>query len=558
MFIEHIDIVGFKGINQLSLTLNADFCTLIGENRWGRSSLINALMLFSLDEQAYQFVESDFYHDDDQKGGKQITINATYCESTPNELDNDVYQPLLAVMYRSQQDGKRRITYQISAEKSDHFIKNGQVITRRFFVDEHGQPISSALHRDELNDQHDAEKSMIAALIGLNPVMRLRKTVNTENLPITNQPLSDYYITQLSAQLRTQSIQVSKEELHRGLQAASSLLEYYFADQTQRYHYKQIAKKSSPKIEDWDSLDHINNVLEHLDDRYLRSALLGIFSAIVEAKGTYKLSPHAVPILVLEEPESLLHPIILSVGFRLLKNFPTQKIITSNSSDLISLFPLESIYHLIRLPGQIVAKHVEANSLSVGDSRRILFHILYRHASAIFARCWLLVEGETEVWLLRELAELCGYHLSSEGIQLIEFAQCGLKPLIKYADQMGIHWYVMTDGDIAGKKYADTVQALSAKSQERHDYLTVLPARDIENFLFKHGFNHVYKLTAYNTTDYIDMPAHRIIQKAIHRSSKPDLAIAICDDAKSRGMSAVPQLLKEMFAHVIKTARSLL
>lgn len=88
---------------------------------------------------------------------------------------------------------------------------------------------------------------MIAALIGLNPVMRLRKTVNTENLPITNQPLSDYYITQLSAQLRTQSIQVSKEELHRGLQAASSLLEYYFADQTQRYHYKQIAKKVAQK-----------------------------------------------------------------------------------------------------------------------------------------------------------------------------------------------------------------------------------------------------------------------------------------------------------------------
>src|SRR3546814_9637684 len=49
--------------------------------------------------------------------------------------------------------------------------------------------------------------------------------------------------------------------------------------------------------------------------------------------------------------------------------------------------------------------------------------------SSLFARCWLLVEGETEVWLLNQLARQCGYHFESEGIKVIEFAQCGLKPL---------------------------------------------------------------------------------------------------------------------------------
>nr|VXZ86634.1 Uncharacterised protein [Klebsiella pneumoniae] len=34
---------------------------------------------------------------------------------------------------------------------------------------------------------------------------------------------------------------------------------------------------------------------------------------------------------------------------------------------------------------------------------------------------------------------------------MIEFAQSGLKPLIKFARRMGIQWHVLVDGDEAGK-----------------------------------------------------------------------------------------------------------
>ncbi|MBC9129720.1 DUF2813 domain-containing protein [Frischella sp. Ac48] len=49
MFIEQIEITGFRGISQLSLTFNPESSVLIGENRWGRSRLISALKLLSLD-----------------------------------------------------------------------------------------------------------------------------------------------------------------------------------------------------------------------------------------------------------------------------------------------------------------------------------------------------------------------------------------------------------------------------------------------------------------------------------------------------------------------------
>ena len=540
MFIEQIDIKGFRGIKQLSLRLNAKSSVLIGENQWGKSSLISALKLLTLDNKFYQFVNSDFYYDKDD--GNHISINVVYCESYATQLTEQAYQPLTAVSYRSPADNLYRITYQINAQKNGDTI-----ITEHNLLNEHGETLNL-----------DNPKLLIAILINLNPVMPLKNSVNAKDLPVTNEPLSQYFIEQLSDQLKAHSAQLSQDELNRGLQAARSLLEYYFVDSQQRSNYKQLAQKSNPKTEDWNSLERINNVLDDLDNDYLRTALLGIFGSIVNAKGDNPLSHSSVPILVLEEPESQLHPIILSVGFRLLKNLPTQKIITSNSSDLVSLFPLESINRLIRQPDQIVSKYIAPHSLSVGDSRRILFHVLYRRPTALFARCWLLVEGETEVWLLRELAEQSGYHLSSEGIQLLEFAQCGLKPLIHYANKMGIRWYVITDGDMAGKKYAETVQSQCATGENLNDYITVLPARDIENFLFKHGFSHVYKLAAYNTVAHIDMSVPKIIQKAIHKSSKPDLAIAVCDDAKARGITAIPRLLTDTFAKLVKTSKSLL
>lgn len=110
---------------------------------------------------------------------------------------------------------------------------------------------------------------------------------------------------------------------------------------------------------------------------------------------------------------------------------------------------------------------------------------------SLFARCWLLVEGETEIWLLSELANICGISLRREGIRIIEFAQCGVSPLIKAAADLGIEWHLLADGDQAGNKYASSVRTL-LRGESEHDRLTLLPARDIEHFLFQNGFAHVF------------------------------------------------------------------
>lgn len=537
MYLCEVDICGFKGIKQLTLSLNKDANVLIGENQWGRSSLISALMLISLDNFYYQFTANDFFNDDHYQPNT-ATIRYKFAEMNPQELDSQSYHSLNCVAYQSV-EFKKLITYQIKATK-----EQDKIVTEHQFLDNNGKEIKNVDHY-----------SLIKQLISLNPCMRLKNPVDSSNLPVTNQPLSDYYIQQLSAKLSEHAKQFSNEDLIKSLTTAKALFEYYLADSSTRFRYRNSNIKTIPNSQDWDSLERLNNILDELDDNYIRTMLMGIFGSIFIAHNANQIHPNAIPILVMEEPESQLHPIILSVGFRLLKNFPAQKFITTNSSDLLSLFALKNIYHLIRKPSGIMAMNIGEKGLSRDDNRKIMFHILYRRASAMFARCWLLVEGETEVWLLRELAELSSFHLNAEGIQLIEFAQCGLKPLIRYANKMGIHWYVLTDGDTAGKKYANTVRSLCPEGTSADQFLTVLPSRDIENFMFEHGFSHVYKKIAFNTTDYIDIPVNRIVHKAIKKTSKPDLAIAICDDVRIRGSQTIPKLLKQTFSKVIQLTK---
>lgn len=51
------------------------------------------------------------------------------------------------------------------------------------------------------------------------------------------------------------------------------------------------------------------------------------------------------------------------------------------------------------------------------------------------------------------------------------------------------------------------------------------------------------------------MNMRKIISKAIHRSSKPDLAIEVAMEAGRRGVDAVPTLLRKMFSRVLWLAR---
>ncbi|CAI1705871.1 ATP-dependent endonuclease [Serratia fonticola] len=547
MYLERIEIVGFRGINRLSLTLD-DNTVLLGENAWGKSSLLDAMTFLLAPEQTlYRFETKDFYFPpgDEAAKDRHLQIIFTFCEKDTGHAHLPRYRHL-SPLWSKGEDNLSRIHYCCVGELDD----DGTVCTWRRFLDADG----NALHLHHIDQ-------LVHALIRIHPVLRLRDarfirrlrpSSLSDRLPADNEALAQQ-LDQLTRELVRNPQKLTNAELRQGLAAMQQLLEHYFAEQG-----SQIAgprHRRQPEQQAWRSLDSINRMIAEPNSRSMRLILLGMFSTLLQAKGNVKLDPHARPLLLVEDPETRLHPIMLSVAWGLLNQMPLQRITTTNSSELVSLVPVEHICRLVRESARVATYRLGPKGLSAEDGRRIAFHIRFNRPASLFARCWLLVEGETEVWLLNELARQCGYRFESEGVRVIEFAQCGLKPLLKFARRMGIEWHALVDGDEAGKKYANAVRSMLDNHEDNErDRLTALPAPDMEHFMYREGFSSVYHRVA-SVPLKVQMPVRKVIIKAVHHTSKPDLAIEVAMQAGAWGTDSVPPLLKKMFSRVMWLAR---
>ncbi|PXH72744.1 ATP-dependent endonuclease [Klebsiella pneumoniae] len=548
MLLERVEIVGFRGINRLSLMLEQNN-VLIGENAWGKSSLLDALtLLLSPEFDLYHFVRDDFWFPPGDIQGREhhLHIILTFRETEPGRHRVRRFRPLQRCWVPCD-DGYHRVFYRLEGELAE----DDSVMTLRSFIDGEGE----ALVLEEIDE-------LARHLVRLMPVLRLRdarfmRRIHNGTVPHSPQiEITARQLDFLSRELVSHPQNLSDGQIRQGLSAMVQLLEHYFAEQSSaQTRHRLMRRRSHDEQRSWRYLDIINRMIDKPGGRSHRVILLGLFATFLQAKGTVRLDRDARPLLLIEDPETRLHPIMLSVAWHLLNLLPLQRVTTTNSGELLSLTPVEQVCRLVRESTRVSAWRLGPGGMNAEESRRIAFHIRFNRASSLFARCWLLVEGETETWVINELARQCGHHFDAEGVKVIEFAQSGLKPLIKFARRMGIQWHVLVDGDEAGKKYAATVRGLLNNDRElERDHLTSLPALDMEHFMYRQGFDDVYHRVA-QIPDNVPMNMRRVITKAIHRSSKPDLAIEVAMEAGRRGVDAVPTLLKKMFSRVLWLAR---
>ncbi len=542
MILEHIDIHGFRGINRLSLPLT-DTNLLIGENAWGKSSLLDALtLLLAPAAEPYMFTEQDFHFPPGEVEARLNKLQLVY----RFRAQGDEHEALFAPFWQ-QDDAGRYLRFSTLATRQGNEVK-----TRWRFIDARGEVLPLA-----------GTDAALAQLRAYYPVLRLRDARfgrrsrhndnDTQRRADTLSALAQE-MHSLTRDLVARPQTLSDELLRQGLHTMQQLMAHYFLVQQPDSGAARVAPELRDGSQGWRSLDQLNQLIAGTESRSRQVILLRMFSLLLQAHGSDALPAGARPLLLVEDPETRLHPIMLSVAWNLLALMPLQKIATTNSGELLSQVALEQICRLVREPDRVAAWRIGPEGLSAEEARRIGFHIRVNRPSALFARCWLLVEGETEVWIINELARQRGYHFAAEGVKVIEFAQSGLKPLLKYARRMGIAWHVLTDGDEAGKKYAATARSQLQPHEQESDHLTQFPAPDIEHFLYKHGFSDVYHQMAHLPLN-VPMNARRIITKAIHHSSKPELAIAVAMAAAERGPQAIPPLLDQLFGRVMWLAR---
>lgn len=286
-------------------------------------------------------------------------------------------------------------------------------------------------------------------------------------------------------------------------------------------------------------------------------AVVSLFRAFVEAKIKAHLEPLSEPILAIEEPECHLHPTAVRSVWGLLREMPGQKIITTHSGDLVSEVPISAIRRLkADDKGHVECRRTSPSRFSADELRLLNYNIKRTRGELFFANKWLLVEGKTEATALPEFAVAMGRDFRPRGIRLIEYASHGgPKPYIRLADDLGIDWHCLTDGDSAGDDY---IAAATGELNGRNasDYITSLDKdMNFESFMCKHGFSATYaahlspqKQAAINAPHGSDM---YWIQygDAIVNTHKETVAIEICE-LVAKNLQLLPATLSKLITDI--------
>ena len=553
MFLHQVRIENFRAIGKTVISLD-EGTSLVGENDCGISSVLEALeWVLGYEEKGREIPPWLFHreHDTVDPAGP-IRIHLKFREAELKEWDGsefDAFRPLL----EDWSNKPRELWYETVIHPAD--------------IDE--SPRVEQQLRSPTVKRKSSDPALVGRLRRMNPVIRVSSGMLTGHGEPRFAPAVDPEgLLKISPEIKSLAVRIlnavesrlSGKSLHLqsdlddGYQAAFKLLEM---GQIKLGKWEAGLTRSIGEIMGWRPGSEPSNGSTQLrdpDSNQQRLGILLLIGALLRARPG-GLAPDADPLWIIEEPEAHLHPITLTAVATLVGLIQRQKIVTTYSSDLLAAFPLGQMRRLVRHDGLLHARRVHQNALSRSELRRFHYHIRKRFGVASFARLWLLVEGESEYWILPQLARLMGYDFALEGIVCLEFAQCGIDPPLKVAKEFGIEWHVLADGDDAGNSYVG--QAMRYMDGEpREERLTIFPDKDIERFFWNCGFDGVYRKSSKLPEKVLNkLSPAKIIRSAVRKQSKPFLALSIVEAVANQEPAGVPFVLQEMIETCVRLAR---
>jgi putative ATP-dependent endonuclease of the OLD family len=560
MLLRRIEVRDFRGLRFAVVDFDPT-TALIGENSAGKTTLLDAIAICSSGRDDRVWLEvRDFHQSGDEPPAGTLGIALTFEES-----ENEWREPRWAAFkpfIRVRADGRRTIRFEVAGLRD--LANNAVSASWTFGADVEGIT--------------GPQEGLLAEWRRLAPLLRLRANRYFEqdprgdagHTPSTEKAVTataDPVVRQLEQQIRlvydrlTGDSDIVEEELHRGLEAAEAYLVSRGASTG------TLVASLPPLMSDLAETpvrsgrrgESLLSSIKH-GTGIRGMALVALVGVLLEARQRYGILDEAEPLLVLEDVEAHLHPTALAAMWELVRALPVQKVFTTNSGELLAAVPLRYIRRLVTDVNGTRAYRIDSTRYSVDDLRRIGYHVRIKRAGAFFARCWVLVEGETEAWLLPEFAQLCGYNFPAEGIRFVEFAQSGLSALLRLANDLGVEWHLLTDGDQAGHGYAACGKAhLSGRTAE--DRITMLDDVDIEHCLYNNGYADLYKQLAGSPVTSARgrrarERAGNVISRAVHAKSKPGLALAVLEAANRPDSPGVPPPLRRLIETAVRLAQS--
>ncbi len=288
-------------------------------------------------------------------------------------------------------------------------------------------------------------------------------------------------------------------------------------------------------------------------------AVLFLFEAFFANMLTQQYDALSRPLLALEEPESHLHPCAVRSLWFSLNSIAGQKIIATHSGDLLARVPLTAIRRFFRQNGKVQVSWVRPGLLTAEEEKRIYFHIQSCRGELLFARCWLLGEGESEYWVFGEAADVLGYDLDQLGVRFVNTSYSGVEVLVKVANALGIGWYFIGDGDSQGQMDGKLCQKY-LQGRDAAKLICILPRPNIEVILCESGFGHIYeKYVSPQKKDKITAtkgsPDYYVqVVSAQPDKGKPTRIREVMAEMRLGGQGSVPPILKSVIEAAITTA----
>jgi putative ATP-dependent endonuclease of the OLD family len=561
MYVSRLEIENFRGIRSASIDIG-ETTVLIGENDSGKTTLLDAISLVlspAYENRNLAFKFRDFFMIKGKDGynpAGTLYIRITFRERSPDEwsyIKNNDFGLTLP--------DNSRVLQELTLEVRSEPVAEGEEATSKWRL------VIEGRSRTDYSD----DPAVLSWIRRLNPVFRLKGGI-LAYFPDEGQTVSDTGLKPSYPENEIEKLKSKIEEAYKNLISGST------TDGGDEIHdgynaaLQYLARSSDLFFHDGPPLDQIlYEILGRKSENSEKSAKriilrhgsaaekigMLLFTTAFLQSGGLEADPSSEPVLIIEDPEAHLHPMTLESFKLLIGRLKWQKIITTQSGSLLSDFPLDEIRRITKSEGYISQYRVKPGSLSSDELRRLSYHVRKRLHDATFARCWLLVEGESEIWLLPHLAKLCGYDLAMEGVICVEFAQCGIAPLVKAATQLGIDWFLLSDGDAAGKSYFEIAKHFALQAGENpEDHSLRFREKDIEHHFFFNGYADVYaEYSGIPLQVSQNMQPKRIIERALHRNSKPFMAIAVIEAVARKDSPGVPQELKKVVEKCVRLAK---
>jgi len=499
MYISRIVVRNFRNFAHLDVQLLNGVTCVIGENNTGKTNLLRAIRLAvdaNLSSQYRQLLEHDIHTGADLTECGQVIVSVEFVDYTALVKE----KALLASCEVSPNLARIHYRYRPNREVREEIASGTRADGNLSITEDYHFELTGGGHRDAADVEWDQELGTslrfgdlqafnVECLQALRDVTQsLRQAYESPLGRILNSSeIDDGEKAALVDILRTANEEIEKQPT---IAATGNDLRNSFADAVGEAFevdlklgmsdpsFSSIARSlkvlmSNSALRDFEVFRNglgLNNIL------YI-SMLLKYF----ENRSSSDSS--AGQLLLIEEPEAHLHPQLQRILYSTLKAKDCQVILTTHSTHISSLAPIESFITLTNdgslATSGIVPKHAaKLDEKQTGDLNRYLDAT---RSTLLYARKVMLVEGPAELFLIPVIVkQVMGIDLDRHGITVVPIYGTHFEVYAKLfgSDALRKKCAIVCDGDMApddvpnGKNEDDFLNEYSVDVEE-NDFMQV-------------------------------------------------------------------------------------